>query len=133
MKKVSIPTGTSYCDSLQFIEKVLFGTKKNGYTENDCALESTLPFREQATIVTHYIALDDNELNNTYEQKGQYILEEWFNNLSDKLKALDISFLKDFDSFKKWLSSCFYESPFLPDKDAKIKFIDLLQALVDLE
>ena len=82
MKKVSIPTGTSYCDSLQFIEKVLYGKKNNGHTEDDCVLESLLPFREQAAIVTHYIALEENEPNNIYASKGKYLLDLWFNNMS---------------------------------------------------
>ncbi|MCM1050784.1 MAG: DNA cytosine methyltransferase [Paenibacillus sp.] len=129
MKKVSIPTGTSYCDSLQFIEKVLYGKKRNGYTEDNCALESTLPFREQAAIVTHYIALDKDDANNIYASKGSYLLEQWFNNMSENLKALDLHYLEDLKSFKEWLVSCFNKSPFLPDKNAKIKFIDLFAGI----
>lgn len=93
---------------------------------------NVIPFIDQAALVTHYLQLQNSDVELPYEKQARGILNLWYDFIKsekDKQKSSFCEVNESESAYQGYLFPDMFQIPFKARKDAKFKFIDLFAGI----
>lgn len=115
---------------ITLIENTIKDSKSDNVTDDEYSHLRQMPFDIQAAIVTHYIALLDNQdFVNHYEPDATAILDYWYALLTKKYAPSSLGPASDLQGFKDLIIAEFQNTPFKAKPEPTATFIDLFAGI----